>query len=52
MATGTGPTGLVGHVVAMLAGTRVKPPQLDEFVLAGEEALRRSELVALGLPPT
>ncbi len=34
----------------MLAGTRVKPPQLDEFFLAGEEALRRDELRALGLP--
>ena len=28
----------------MLAGTRVKPPQLDEFFLAGEEELRRDEL--------
>ena len=44
MATRAGPTGLVGHVVAMLAGTRVKPPRLDEFFLAGEEALRRDEL--------
>ena len=39
-----------GQVHAMLAGTRVKPPQLDEFFLAGEEELRREELRALGLP--
>ena len=31
MATGAGPTGLVGHVVAMLAGTRVKPPRRYEL---------------------
>ena len=29
-----------------------KPPQLDEFFLAGEEDLRRNELRALGLPET
>ncbi len=34
----------------MLADTPVKPPQLDEFFLAGEEELRRDELRALGLP--
>ena len=39
-----------GQAHAMLAGTRVKPPQLDEFFLAGEEELRRDELRALGLP--
>ena len=39
-----------GQVHAMLAGTKVKPPQLDEFFLAGEEHLRRDELSALGLP--
>ena len=39
-----------GQAHAMLAGTRVKPPQLDEFFLAGEESLRRDELIALGLP--
>lgn len=39
-----------GQVHAMLAGTAVKPPQLDEFFLAGEESLRRDELRALGLP--
>ena len=39
-----------GQAHAMLAGTAVKPPQLDEFFLAGEEDLRRDELRALGLP--
>ena len=39
-----------GQAHAMLAGTGVKPPQLDEFFLAGEEALRREELRELGLP--
>jgi len=39
-----------GQAHAMLAGTAVKPPQLDEFFLAGEENLRRDELLALGLP--
>ena len=39
-----------GQAHAMLAGTRVKPPQLDEFFLAGEEDLRREELRTLGLP--
>lgn len=46
-----------GQAHAMLAGTSVKPPQLDEFFLAGEEHLprvvmRRDELRALGLPET
>jgi uncharacterized damage-inducible protein DinB len=41
-----------GQAHAMLAGTAVKPPQLDEFFLAGEEHLRRDELRALGLPET
>jgi len=39
-----------GQAHAMLAGTRVKPPQLDEFYLKGEEVLRRDELLELGLP--
>lgn len=39
-----------GQAHAMLAGTAVKPPQLDEFFLAGEEHLRRDELRTLGLP--
>ena len=41
-----------GQAHAVLAGTRVKPPQLDEFFLAGEEHLRRDELRALGLTET
>jgi len=41
-----------GQAHAMLAGTKIKPPQLDEFFLAGEEHLRRDELRALGLPPS
>ena len=41
-----------GQAHAMLAGTRVTPPQLDEFFLAGEEQRRRDELRALGLPET
>ena len=36
----------------MLAGTSVKPPQLDEFFLAGEQHLRRDDLLALGLEPS
>ena len=39
-----------GQAHAMLSSTAVKPPQLDEFFLAGEEHLRRDELIALGLP--
>jgi uncharacterized damage-inducible protein DinB len=41
-----------GQAHAMLAGTRIKPPQLDEFFLAGEQSLRRDELRELGLPET
>ena len=39
-----------GQAHAMLAGTKVKPPQLDEFFLAGDFPFRRDELKALGLP--
>ena len=39
-----------GQAHAMLSSTPIKPPQLDEFFLAGEEDLRREELRALGLP--
>jgi len=39
-----------GQVHAMLAGTRVAPPQLDEFFLAAELPLRAGELDELGLP--
>jgi hypothetical protein len=34
----------------MLSGTRIKPPQLDEFFLAEELPLREAELKELGLP--
>jgi uncharacterized damage-inducible protein DinB len=39
-----------GQAHAMLAGTAVKPPQLDEFFLREELPLRRHELEQLGLP--
>jgi uncharacterized damage-inducible protein DinB len=39
-----------GQVHAMLAGTSVKPPQLDEFFMSEELPLRREELQELGLP--
>ena len=38
-----------GQVHAMLAGTSVKAPQLDEFFCAGEAHLRAAELAQLGL---
>ena len=38
-----------GQVHAMLAGTPVKPPQLDEFFCANESNLRAAELAELGL---
>ncbi|HVZ00423.1 MAG TPA: DinB family protein [Dongiaceae bacterium] len=37
-----------GQAHAMLAGTRVKPPQLDEFFMTGEAALRADDFKALG----
>ena len=37
-----------GQAHAMLAGTRLKPPQLDEFFSAGEAPLRAAEFAALG----
>ena len=37
-----------GQVHAMLAGTGVKPPQLDEFLMPSDAPLRRAELAALG----
>jgi uncharacterized damage-inducible protein DinB len=40
-----------GQVHAMLAGTRVPPPQLDEFFLAEDAAVRDRELAAIGLAP-
>ena len=41
-----------GQAHAMLAGTPVKPPQLDEFFCANEAPLRAAELAALGLSET
>ena len=38
-----------GQVHAMLSGTSVKPPQLDEFYCTGEAPLRAADLAALGL---
>jgi uncharacterized damage-inducible protein DinB len=37
-----------GQVHAMLAGTSVAPPQLDEFVVADDARFRGDELAALG----
>jgi uncharacterized damage-inducible protein DinB len=37
-----------GQAHAMLAGTKVKPPPLDEFFCANEAHLRASELAELG----
>lgn len=37
-----------GQAHAMLAGTAVKPPQLDEFLMSSEAHLRRDDLAALG----
>ena len=39
-----------GQVHAMLAGTPVAPPQLDEFFLREELSLRENELKELDLP--
>ena len=38
-----------GQAHAMLAGTSIKPPQLDEFFCANEAHLRAAELAELGL---
>lgn len=38
-----------GQAHAMLAGTTVAPPQLDEFFCADEASLRAAELAELGL---
>lgn len=37
-----------GQVHAMLAGTSVKPPQLDEFLMPSEAHFREADLRALG----
>jgi uncharacterized damage-inducible protein DinB len=41
-----------GQAHAMLAGTPVKPPQLDEFFCANEAHLRAAELTEIGLSET
>jgi uncharacterized damage-inducible protein DinB len=41
-----------GQVHAMLAGTAVAPPQLDEFFLAQDAALRAGDLRAMGMAPS
>jgi uncharacterized damage-inducible protein DinB len=37
-----------GQAHAMLSGTRIKPPQLDEFFSIAEAPLRASEFASLG----
>lgn len=37
-----------GQAHAMLAGTAIAPPQLDEFMLPSEAHLRRADMAALG----
>lgn len=37
-----------GQVHAMLSGTRVKPPQLDEFLMAPDAPFRAADLAAVG----
>ena len=37
-----------GQAHAMLAGTAVKPPQLDEFLMPSEAHLRQTDVAALG----
>lgn len=37
-----------GQVHAMLAGTSVAPPQLDEFLMASEAHLRRDDMATMG----
>jgi uncharacterized damage-inducible protein DinB len=37
-----------GQAHAMLAGTSVKPPQLDDFILLGDKVYREADLTALG----
>jgi uncharacterized damage-inducible protein DinB len=37
-----------GQIHAMLSGSSIAPPQIDEFTLAGDEDARASDLAALG----
>jgi uncharacterized damage-inducible protein DinB len=41
-----------GQAHAMLAGTKITPPQLDEFFCANEVHLRENELAEIGLSET
>jgi len=41
-----------GQVHAMLSGTRLKPPQLDEFIVGDDAPVRKTELQALGWTET
>lgn len=41
-----------GQVHAMLAGTSIKPPQLDEFVVGDDAGVRKGELDRLGWSET
>ncbi len=41
-----------GQVHAMLSGTRLKPPQLDEFIVGDDAPVRKKELQALGWTET
>jgi uncharacterized damage-inducible protein DinB len=41
-----------GQVHAMLSGTSVAPPQLDEFFCAGESGLRAVDFAELGWTET
>ena len=37
-----------GQVHAMLAGTHIKPPQLDEFLMPSDASLRQQDMAAMG----
>ncbi|RTL40864.1 MAG: DUF664 domain-containing protein [Burkholderiales bacterium] len=39
-----------GQAHAMLAGTSVKPPQLDDFILLGDRVHREADMAALAWP--
>lgn len=41
-----------GQVHAMLAGSSIAPPQLDEFIVADDARFRGEELMALGWDET
>jgi uncharacterized damage-inducible protein DinB len=41
-----------GQVHAMLSGTMIEPPQLDEFIVGDDAKARKAEMDALGLTET